>query len=386
MKLPSNISFGWKSLLIIVFLFTLLCWNLSLQDVEDEIRKSERDAYFKKLLDLKEENQQEILLDKTLLQNLTEQFVIGQNVLQPTKVTPYFFKMSNNIKIEKHTVTVATLITVDRLPILLNSMKTFDGLYSATLHILSDDNLTTNLITVKSFIKENFNVLKDRLDIHLIIDEYPRQFNFFRNVARYFSRTDLILSLDVDFIINIDFSKNLQDSPQVLEKLLVGSSVFILPAFEFKNGLNKPYTMFPKNKQEIKKHWINRDIIIFHGNLNKGHVSTKYRTWIKKTVPYKIQARSYKYEPYAIFNKHTVPWCDERFTGYGNNKAAWWYEIYLAGIDFYVLPFDFVFHQYHEYDNKVRYSERRKNTSKFKQFSKEICDKYKALFGSENDR
>jgi hypothetical protein len=49
--------------------------------------------------------------------------------------------------------------------------------------------------------------------------------------------------------------------------------------------------------------------------------------------------------------------CEERFIGYGGNKAACLYEMYLgSGMSFYVLP-DFVIHQSHPYDEEIRKSE-----------------------------
>ncbi|KAJ3382034.1 hypothetical protein HDU92_004988 [Lobulomyces angularis] len=288
--------------------------------------------------------------------------------------------MSDNYKIEKHTITVTTFITVDKLPLLLNCMKSYNGLFSVTLHLLSDENLTNNLLTVKTFLNETFPIVKDSLDMHLVIDAYPRQFNFYRNVARYFCRTDLILMLDADFIINKSFAHHMKNSTKVLEKLAKGDSVFILPAFEYRDITeNKSIVDYPITKEEVKKRWVSNHIMIFQGNLNKAHVSTKYRSWMKKGVPFKIEPKTNKYEPYAIFNKNYIPWCDERFVGYGYNRAAWWYEIYLSGIEFYVLPYDFIFHQYHVHDNKIRIAEKKKNISKFRKFTREVCDKYTSV-------
>ncbi len=50
-----------------------------------------------------------------------------------------------------------------------------------------------------------------------------------------------------------------------------------------------------------------------------------------------------------MLNRLTAPWCDERVSGYGTNKAACWFEIYLAGIEIYVLPNDYLIHQAHAY-------------------------------------
>ena len=49
--------------------------------------------------------------------------------------------------------------------------------------------------------------------------------------------------------------------------------------------------------------------------------------------------------------------CDERFTGYGGNKAACLFEMYLSGISFYVLSDHFLVHQSHVYEEEARRSE-----------------------------
>ena len=49
--------------------------------------------------------------------------------------------------------------------------------------------------------------------------------------------------------------------------------------------------------------------------------------------------------------------CDERFTGYGGNKAACLFEMYLSGISFYVLSDHFLVHQSHAYEEEARKSE-----------------------------
>jgi hypothetical protein len=46
--------------------------------------------------------------------------------------------------------------------------------------------------------------------------------------------------------------------------------------------------------------------------------------------------------------------CDERFVGYGANKAACLYEIFLAGVQFWAMPNDFLIHQRHPYPENDR--------------------------------
>ncbi|KAJ3200910.1 hypothetical protein HK099_002472, partial [Clydaea vesicula] len=272
-----------------------------------------------------------------------------QSVLKPTRVKPFYFKCLKEP--EKFDVTLTTMITVDRFNILLNSMATFDGFFSVVMHIKDDEALNDNLNLLKSFIKNHNKEIQDRLDIHLIIDKFSRQLNYFRNVARLFSRTDLILPLDIDFIINRSFLSNLKKNKFVINKLLSGEGLFIIPAFEYTYA-KRDTTLehFPQTKKEVIGLYNFNDLEIFHGPKNHGHLSTDYEKWIRsKDRVYQIQPTNAGYEPYAVLNKNKIPWSDERFIGYGGNKCAWWYEIFLSGVNFYILPNDFVIHQYHEY-------------------------------------
>jgi len=49
--------------------------------------------------------------------------------------------------------------------------------------------------------------------------------------------------------------------------------------------------------------------------------------------------------------------CNERFVGYGGNKAACLYEMYLSGMSFYVLSDHFIIHQNHLYEENARKNE-----------------------------
>lgn len=52
-----------------------------------------------------------------------------------------------------------------------------------------------------------------------------------------------------------------------------------------------------------------------------------------------------------------LPRCDERFTGYGGNKAACLFEIYLSGVSFHVMSDHFLIHQSHKYEEEARREE-----------------------------
>jgi glycosyltransferase-like protein LARGE len=118
---------------------------------------------------------------------------------------------------------------------------------------------------------------------------------------------------------------------------------------------------------------------MFHGIWPPGHNSTDYDRFYstKPGEVYKVtQFQSY-YEPYTIFRKDGPPWCasmsfrcvlcfaerrvgircDERFIGYGGNKAACLFEMYLSGMSFHVLSDHFIIHQNHLYEENARKNE-----------------------------
>ena len=71
------------------------------------------------------------------------------------------------------------------------------------------------------------------VDVHLVIDNFDRQFNMWRNVAKFFARTDYVMMLDVDFWICTDFRSRMLGSPAIMSRLREGGAAFVVPAFEF---------------------------------------------------------------------------------------------------------------------------------------------------------
>lgn len=71
------------------------------------------------------------------------------------------------------------------------------------------------------------------VDVHLILDDFDRQFNMWRNVARFFARTEFVMMLDVDFAVCTDFRSRVLRSPAIMNKLRRGDAALVIPAFEF---------------------------------------------------------------------------------------------------------------------------------------------------------
>lgn len=129
-------------------------------------------------------------------------------------------------------------------------------------------------------------------------------------------------------------------------------------------------------------------ITTFHALWAPGHNITDYDKYY--SIPpgsgaiYKVEHYQSAYEPYVITSKG-VSWCvyklllrdrvpslypisvrcDERFAGYGGNKAACLFEMYLSGVSFYVLSDHFLIHQSHKYEEEARREEVRLQSSNF---------------------
>lgn len=148
------------------------------------------------------------------------------------------------------------------------------------------------------------------VDVHLVIDTFERQFNMWRNVARFFARTDYLMMLDVDFWLCTDFRQRILNSPQIMDKLRDGHAAFVIPAFEFnvqEDGMDT--STFPTNKDELVQLVKENKIDMFHKSWQPGHGSTNYTRYYEANLGdvYKVQGYTHSYEPYAIFKKQGTP-------------------------------------------------------------------------------
>jgi len=236
------------------------------------------------------------------------------------------------------------------------------------------------LINALHDLYNNNPFMKQYVDVHLVVDKFERQFNMWRNIAKFFARTNYVMMLDVDFHPCTDFRKTVLDSPEIMEKLRAGNTALVVPAFEYADLIEGIYSStFPRTKEEAIKLVNSNRLVMFHSAWKPGHGSSNYTYWYDTNELYKVTQYQYQYEPYVIFPKHSI-WCDERFVGYGANKAACLFELYLSGIDYWVLPNDFLIHQTHEYLESARRNERKFNKKLYDHFREELCFRYARNF------
>ncbi|BGP52945.1 hypothetical protein JCM8202v2_000502 [Rhodotorula sphaerocarpa] len=293
--------------------------------------------------------------------------------LQPSKVIPYYYRASEPDRddFNKEDITITTLVTSNRFTVFERLVERYQGPVSATVH-LSQGKAQDDMLRALDKLYMESPVMRKYVDVHLVYDAFDRQFNMWRNVAKFFARTEYIMMLDVDFWLCTDFRSRMLSSPDIMDRLRGGLAAFVVPAFEFHK----------QSDGELVKLVEADKIGMFHKSWAPGHGSTNYTRYYNADPGevYRVQGYTHSYEPYVIYKKEGSPWCDERFIGYGGNKAACLFELYLSGVSFYVLPDDFLIHQSHAYAEKARKHERKYNRKLYTDFREELCFRYLNAF------
>ncbi|KAF8336462.1 glycosyl-transferase for dystroglycan-domain-containing protein [Cantharellus anzutake] len=279
--------------------------------------------------------------------------VVSLPLLLAGRVVPYYYRASHRFPAED--ITITTLVTGNRFHILSDLAQSYHGPISVAVHVSSGP-------------RSEVSSLLDSL--HSLYETIP---------AILHARTDYVMMLDVDFSICTDFRSRILESQDVISKLRMGDVALVVPAFEFtdqRDGID-PST-FPKDKEGLLSLVQNGKLNMFHASWLPGHHSTNYDKYYEAPAGhvYRVTDYQYSYEPYIIFKRDSAPWCDERFVGYGSNKAACLFGMYLSGISFYVLPDDFVIHRSHIYAEKTRTYERKYNSLVYADFRAETCLRY----------
>lgn len=298
--------------------------------------------------------------------------------LQPSKIYPYFYRATTSF--DQDDITVTTLITRNRLKVFRELVLNYDGPISVTVHINDEPQEVQDFLQDLHQLQLSTPRMYQLVDVHVVLDSFDRQFNTWRNIARFFARTDYVMMLDVDFFVCTDFRSAIRASAPVMKMLAEGRSAFVIPAFEYTaaHDQSPPLDTFPRDKQSLVKAVNEEQIGMFHASWPVGHNSTDYSRYYNASEGevYKVTQYQASYEPYVVFKKTDPPWCDERFVGYGGNKAACLFEMYLSGVSYYVLSDHFLIHQGHPYEETARKNERKMNRKLYQDFKLETCLRY----------
>ncbi|KAG2203267.1 glycosyl-transferase for dystroglycan-domain-containing protein [Mucor mucedo] len=293
---------------------------------------------------------------------------------EQSQIIPYYYKAELNLTGED--ITIVTLVTRNRIPNLARLATQYQGPISTTIHISDDEEGEYTLDILQQAMERNA-AMRKFVDVHVVRDEFDRELNLWRNVAKLFARTEYVMQLDIDFFPCTNIRQSVLNNPKAMNLLRSGEAALVIPAFEYskqEEGLD--YRSFPKNKPDLVKQYTDKEVEMFHSFWLPGHAPTDYERWTqqeKDAEIYPVTSYQFSYEPYVIFKNQGSPWCDERFSGYGSNKAACLYELYISGVDYYVLPNDFIIHQTHAYPDEARNVERYYNRRLYTQFREEIC-------------
>ncbi|KAI0342318.1 hypothetical protein BDW22DRAFT_1440154 [Trametopsis cervina] len=322
----------------------------------------------------------------------------------PISVTIHIPMPSRNLNPPSHTATRH----------FINAVKDLEALYASSPHFATYVDVHLALSPSSGTGSSGTN------DPDTGTTEGARQFNVWRNIARLFSRTEFVMMLDVDFAICTDWRSAIRNNlgrynndykgsrlglgldeaaardtrntsiidVEVIKKLRDGKIALVLPAFEYvrqEDGIDQ--STFPRDKEVLMRltSGPTPKIAAFHASWAPGHNSTDYAKYF--SIPpgleevYEVTQYQSAYEPYVIMSKR-VTWCDERFTGYGGNKAACLFELYLSGVTFYVMSDHFLIHQSHKYEEEARREERKYNRKLYADFKEEACLRYLYRFKS----
>ncbi|KAJ3540167.1 hypothetical protein NM688_g6262 [Phlebia brevispora] len=329
--------------------------------------------------------------------------------MHPTKIIPYFYKASGPISVTIHIPLPISVFESNAAQYQFTSaVRSLEALYASSPHF-------ANYVDVHLALSPFSGAVKNQS--HPVTTEGGRQFNVWRNVARLFARTEFVMMLDVDFAVCTDWRSTIRDAitryggalsdvgihnrvpglplrndtmkQAIFDELREGTAALVIPAFEYvkqEDGIDQQ--TFPRDKESLVHLTSSKPakITSFHSSWAPGHNSTDYPRYF--SIPpgtgeiYKVSTYQSAYEPYVITSKR-VSWCDERFTGYGGNKAACLFEMYLSGVSFYVMSDHFLIHQSHKYEEEVRREERKYNRKLYADFKEEACLRYLYKFHIE---
>ncbi|KAI0771021.1 glycosyl-transferase for dystroglycan-domain-containing protein [Trametes elegans] len=357
--------------------------------------------------------------------------------MHPTRVIPFYFKASGSVDYDD--VTITTLVTSNRFRVFKQLVERYKGPISVTIHIplplhasfasLQPDHPSRVALNNLHTLYASSPLFAEHVDVHLALSPFTsalsggkmpspegeggRQFNVWRNAARLFARTEFVMMLDVDFAVCTDWRGAIRDalraaaprpirhgartprtdaragaepnsinSAEMVRMVRDGTAALVVPAFEYaKQEEGVDQRTFPADKQALLRLARAAPPVIasFHASWAPGHNSTDYEKYYSLApgshAVYKVEQYQSAYEPYVITSKR-VSWCDERFAGYGGNKAACLFEMYLSGVSFYVLSDHFLIHQSHKYEEEARREERKSNRKLYSDFKEESCLRY----------
>ena len=282
--------------------------------------------------------------------------------------------LRSNRALPPNAVTIVTQLSIERLAMLEQQCAHWPHPIAAVVYIpllkgkissTEDESwngasLEVGIEEVKRY-AERMKTSKCIIDVELVVEErctfeqatlYPT--NAVRNRPLVMSRSDIVLLLDVDFVVDQSLALDLEDETRhgELTDTLASGAAIVLPAFEAwdqgDRGKKIALTAAKEGKQFIAKKFMYNVVMGFHvAHYPQGHEPTLFWKWINTTEPYEIKHET-GFEPYILMLKEHVPYYDERFRGYYFNKVEQLLHISTQlELPFVVHPTSFVVHVPH---------------------------------------
>uniref|UniRef100_A0A7S3DJR4 Glycosyltransferase family 49 protein n=1 Tax=Palpitomonas bilix TaxID=652834 RepID=A0A7S3DJR4_9EUKA len=284
----------------------------------------------------------------------------------------YPFYKRSSIKPNEAEITLATQLTVDRIRRIYEIATIWDGPIDAVLYIplpsfhqkrkseeeANAEEKVKALDTVDRFVAKLGDIVK-RLNIHLVRKchtVFPT--NVLRNVALRYIQTEYFIMDDIDLLPAPGMQKRFLDLVSRMPDNDIQRTAFVVPCFEM-----DPKALaggFPKDKRALLYlHNKVGTVKTGKGTFWPAHGPTNFDRWKTTKEPYTVAYKRY-FEPYYIL-KRGAPGYDERFSGYGHNKAEHALHLHHFNYKFLVMPNDFLIHINH----RISDTQRKVNQTRF---------------------
>ncbi|EKX52174.1 hypothetical protein GUITHDRAFT_102076 [Guillardia theta CCMP2712] len=245
-------------------------------------------------------------------------------------------------------ISISTHLTVDRLDRLQSYFRRWAGPMVACIYI-------RNKLEEKELVDRFVKALdvEGRKNYHLILANardattYPA--NILRNLALETVKSTFVFLLDIDLIPDPGFYKSLQSQINVL-RVMSKNHVFTIPAFQGVGAAASTETQFPVDKDDLMtllRAAKIKPILSGKDEFWPAFSCLNYDAWYNATQSYLADYR-WPCEPYLLGATSSMPFFDERFIHYGNDKAQHVLSLFYKQFKFAVLPFHFLVHWTHE--------------------------------------
>lgn len=229
----------------------------------------------------------------------------------------------------EHSVTLITQLTLSKASVLTEALRVWSGFSSVVFYAYD----ASEALAVREF-------RCDKCIVTLVqggTRKQPFPINLLRQVALVAARTELVFTLDTDFIPSAGIYEAIQ---QQVSLPLVGKAL-VVPAFEFRVN----YTAGPPRFSELKALLKARKLSVFHSKFG-GHRDTRSDLWLEVDKPYCLNRTFGAYEPYVIVNTSNpgFPSYDVKYVNRGMNKIIWIRALKRTKFQFCVLPHVFLIH------------------------------------------